>query len=98
MDWNFFSARRRTNLKDFLKDCSSEKEALQKFADSKMTGVPFEEIKSLFETVTVAVTVNDSVGKMSADATEEKDAYTNVQDIKNLTKKVAKNVSEKPGN
>lgn len=48
MDWNYFKARRRTNLKEFVEGCQSESEALQRFASKGLTSPPLEEIKELF--------------------------------------------------
>ena len=81
MDWNYFRDRKRITLKDFLIDCSSEEEAMQKFSKKNLMNLPLEEISQLFSTPTSVAT----------EASEE------IADVKLSSKKVVKNATENPG-
>ena len=48
MDWNFFKARKRTDLRSFVGDLKSEEEVLALFAKREISNPPLEEIKQLF--------------------------------------------------
>ena len=90
MDWNFFSARRRTNLKDFLSDCSTKEQALQKLSDLQLTNLPLSEINQLFTKAKIEET--------SEVAPEVKTEVQDTQSLsKNLPKKATKNATETPG-
>lgn len=81
MDWKYFSDRRRITLREFLVNCNSEEEAIQKFVDKRLTNVPLEEISQLFST---PVSVTTEIAAEMVDA-------------KVSSKKVVKNATETPG-